>query len=46
MILETEDVGVAVDAVRQIGADYVVLPYGKTRQDYMEEITPLIWERL
>ena len=46
VILETEDVGVAVDAVRQIGADYVVLPYGKTRQDYMEEITPLIWERL
>ena len=46
VILETEDVGVAVDAVRQIGADYVVLPYEKTRQDYLEEITPLIWERL
>ena len=46
VLLETEDVGVAVDAVRQIGADYVVLPYEKTRQDYLEEITPLIWERL
>jgi len=46
VLLETEDVKIAIDAVKQIGADYVVLPYAKTRNDYIDEIVPLIWERL
>ena len=46
VLLETEDVEIAIEAVNQIGADYVVLPYAKTRKDYVDEVLPLIWARL
>jgi hypothetical protein len=42
VLLDTADVEIAVDAVKQIGAEFVILPYSKTRQDYLEEMADLM----